>query len=326
MEEPLVSIIVPVYNAEPYLEQCLNSISAQTYRNLEIILVDDGSADRSGEICDGYAERDGRFRVIRKENGGPADARSAGLCAAEGSYIGFVDSDDYIAPEMFEMLAAACVNNRARMSCCGFCLTDGSRILETWPCGKDRTADPETVLGDMLTGKCNTPVLWNKLFSADLFDGISFPKGEVHEDFAVLHLLTGKAGRIAYTDHIGYYYRKHGSEAAVSSYSTAMMEQQFKDIELWRQYLTGKYPSLLPVLEDYTAEQYLRMASLYLQSGQDTRTDEYRRLKKGLSQNMGRILRHKGLRANKKAKAVLIRIGLYSPVRKLYRRAKGQRE
>ena len=104
MSEPLISVIVPVYNAEKYIEKCVASIRAQTYRNLEIILVDDGSCDRSGELCEAFALEDSRIVVIRKENGGVASARNAGLDAMHGDYVGFVDADDWIDPEMYEVL------------------------------------------------------------------------------------------------------------------------------------------------------------------------------------------------------------------------------
>ena len=100
----LISVIVPVYKVEPYLDKCVRSIVDQTYQNLEIILVDDGSPDRCGEICDAWAAKDSRIRVIHKENGGLSDARNAGMAVATGKYMGFVDSDDYIAPDMYRLL------------------------------------------------------------------------------------------------------------------------------------------------------------------------------------------------------------------------------
>ena len=116
--ENLISVIVPVYNIEAYLRKCIDSILAQTYTNLEIILVDDGSTDNSGEICNEYAAKDARIRVIHKGNGGLSSARNTGIDIATGKYIGFVDSDDYLAPDMYEKLLGAIVNNHADISVC----------------------------------------------------------------------------------------------------------------------------------------------------------------------------------------------------------------
>ena len=107
MSTPLISVIVPVYNIENYLERCVNSIREQTYNNLEILLVDDGSTDSSGALCDRFAEADERIRVFHKENGGSSSARNLGIAEAKGEYLGFVDSDDYISANMYELLVGA---------------------------------------------------------------------------------------------------------------------------------------------------------------------------------------------------------------------------
>lgn len=117
---PLISIIVPVYNVETFLRQCLDSIVTQTYKNLEIILVDDGSTDNSGKVCDEYAERDRRIKVIHKSNSGVSSARNVGLNVATGKYIGFVDGDDWIEPDMYEYLLSLCQNFQISIACCEY--------------------------------------------------------------------------------------------------------------------------------------------------------------------------------------------------------------
>lgn len=119
MSNPLISVIVPVYKAEPYLQRCVDSIRNQTYSNLEIILVDDGSPDRCGEMCDAFAKEDKRIRVFHKENGGQSSARNLGLNNMTGTYVGFVDSDDWIEPDMYEHLHDILVTHNAQISCCG---------------------------------------------------------------------------------------------------------------------------------------------------------------------------------------------------------------
>lgn len=139
----LISVIIPVYNVEMYLEQCLDSVLSQTYHNLEVILVDDGSADTSGTICDQYKEKDARVKVIHKKNGGLSSARNAGLELAKGDWIGFVDSDDYLAPEMYEALLAIARTADADIALTYFQCVDRDGNLEscTW-------TDEVTVFGE----------------------------------------------------------------------------------------------------------------------------------------------------------------------------------
>lgn len=120
MEDKLISIIIPVYNVERYLRECIDSIIAQTYKNLEIILVDDGSSDKSGEICDEYSKKDSRIKVIYKKNGGLSDARNVALDIAKGDYIGFIDSDDYIEKDMFQILYNLAEEYNAEISSISF--------------------------------------------------------------------------------------------------------------------------------------------------------------------------------------------------------------
>ena len=315
MTEPLISVIVPVYRTEAYLAECIESLLGQTYKNIEIILIEDGSPDGCPAICDTYAEKDPRIRVIHKANAGVAAARNTGLAAVKGDYIAFADSDDIALPEMMEKLLEAAVSSQAAIATCGFKVIGEKTNVRR--AGASAVEKPEELLRDILLDRNNAAVLWNKLFAAKLFDGIRFPEGEIHEDFAVLCRLIGDAERIACTDYIGYCYRRREGSLLDEGYSTAMMRQQFSDIRIWRDYLSEHYPALLPDLKAYRAEQYLRMAALYLQSGRSTETDEYRYLKDGVRRNLGRILRHRSLGADKKVKSLLILLGLYKPLRRL---------
>lgn len=130
MEEKLISIIVPVYNVEKYLKECIDSVISQTYKNLEIILVDDGSTDKSGEICDEYSKKDSRIKVIHKENGGLSDARNVALDIAKGEYIGFVDSDDYVEKDMFETLYKLAEEHNTEISSISFYKTLENEIID----------------------------------------------------------------------------------------------------------------------------------------------------------------------------------------------------
>ena len=173
-QNPLISVIVPVYNVEAWLPRCGDSILSQTYENLEILLVDDGSTDDSGLICEEYAKKDTRIRVIHKENGGLSSARNSGLDAASGEYIGFVDSDDWIEPEMYAEMLSLMLKSDAQIVCAGrYDVAGGTGEKTVGLCPKRQ----EQVSGEELAGRI---FLWDhcdssacdKLYRRELFDGI----------------------------------------------------------------------------------------------------------------------------------------------------------
>lgn len=200
MSEPLISVIVPVYNAEKYIEKCVASIRAQTYRNLEIILVDDGSCDRSGELCEAFALEDSRIVVIRKENGGVASARNAGLDAMHGDYVGFVDADDWIDPEMYEVLLQRMIAENAQISCCGTAIVTGEKITRYFNPDMDVqfTVGGADAQSELIRCSCITNAMCDKLYSAEIFDGLRQKTGAYMDDMAVQHLLCreGRAGNL----------------------------------------------------------------------------------------------------------------------------------
>lgn len=168
--DDLISIIVPVYNVEDYLPRCIDSITSQTYSNVEIILVDDGSTDSSGEICDAHALIDQRIKVFHVDNGGQSRARNIGLKQATGNLIGFVDSDDYIENDYFETLAKGLQENKASLVCGCPSETKDFEIITK------EQAIIRTMGGDLMT------VVWNKLFRVSVLEGVFFPEGQVHEE------------------------------------------------------------------------------------------------------------------------------------------------
>lgn len=206
--EKLISVIVPVYMVQDYLSECLESIINQTYRNLEIILVDDGSPDDCGKICDDYAKKDSRIKVIHKANGGVSDARNVGIANANGFYIGFVDSDDYLDNRFFEILISLIVEYDSDIAeCYSYSFQKGTRpcIKNTnkVKCINSKQWITETNLGNFLS--C---VVWNKLYKKDLFDGISFPIGMRFEDEATIYKIIFKAKKIVRIDSVLYFYRQ----------------------------------------------------------------------------------------------------------------------
>jgi glycosyltransferase involved in cell wall biosynthesis len=220
----LISLIVPVYNAEKFLPRCLESIRNQTHRDLEIILVNDGSTDRSGLICDEYAQRDNRFIVIHKENGGVSSARNAALNIVNGTYIGFIDPDDWIEPIMFEKLYELIQKNQADISMCGYIResADGNILKE--PIIPDvRILNKIEALNNILDVNGFRGFLWNKLFSSKLFQ----KESEIHFDenihfcedllFCCKSILN--AENIVYDSKPYYHYIIHDNNASKSKYS-----------------------------------------------------------------------------------------------------------
>ena len=204
-ENEIISVIIPIYNVEKYLDKCIRSVVEQTYKNLEIILVDDGSPDQCGTICDKWAEKDKRIRVIHKTNGGLSDARNAGLDAAAGAFIGFVDSDDYIHTQMYQRLYEKLKVFNADMAICGFNWVDEQtdRITQnaSMPC--EGLIDKK----DALLNMCDYGtfvVVWNKLYKSDLFSNLRFSYGKFSEDVFIMHQLFHKCtGIVAVSE---YYY------------------------------------------------------------------------------------------------------------------------
>ena len=203
MDEVLISVVVPVYNVEHYLKKCVDSICHQTYRNLEIILVDDGSTDCSGSLCDEFATSDSRIRVIHKSNGGLSDARNAGMELASGEWWLFVVSDDYIAPDTAETLLLAAVENHCEIAVCNMMRIYEDGKQEPFYCP---VTEPTIWAGEQRFETLRQPSVCNKLFRADLFKELRFPKRKFYEDTFVYHVLAHRANRIALTGLSGYYY------------------------------------------------------------------------------------------------------------------------
>lgn len=216
---PKISIIVPVYRVEEYLDKCVQSILNQTFTDFELILVDDGSPDRCGEMCDGYAEKDSRVKVIHKENGGLSDARNAGIDAASAEYIGFVDSDDYIAEDMYEMLYENIVKYDADISACGLFNCYETRKIRQYDKDELLIVNQSEGIGIILEGKKLSVNAVNKLFVKTLFHNIRFPVGKLSEDAYVMIKLFGQAQKMVIETKPKYYYIHRAESITTSNYT-----------------------------------------------------------------------------------------------------------
>lgn len=204
--EDLISVIIPVYNVEPYLRRCLDSVLAQTYKNLEIIVIDDGSPDYSGMICDQYAQRDQRMKVIHQENGGLCAARNAGMKIATGKYIGFVDSDDWIAPEMYEELYRNLKEYDADIVSCSYFRVKPERDTTSRCDGEIHVYNRKQAMKEMISQFTIRTTFWNKLFRREMFDGLEFPEGRTYEGAILMHKVFDHAQKVVHVGRPYYYY------------------------------------------------------------------------------------------------------------------------
>lgn len=231
-EKALISIIIPVYKVEKYLEKCIQSVINQTYENLQIILVDDGSPDNCGKICDEYAKKDHRIEVIHKSNGGLSDARNKGLEIAKGEYIGFVDSDDYIEADMYEVLYNLLKQYNADVSICNFYTVSQEKIAIKNADNGIKEYTRIEILKEILLDNNIQSYAWNKLYKKDLFDEIKYPVGKKYEDIGTTFYLLEKCNKVVVTGKPEYYYiNRQGSivnnvtESTITDYIELIMQR-----------------------------------------------------------------------------------------------------
>ena len=209
---PKVSVIVPVYKVEKYLNRCVDSILSQTFKDFEIILVDDGSPDRCGDICEEYAKKNNKVKVLHKKNGGLSDARNAGLNMATGKYIVFVDSDDYIDSNMIDILYKRIVDTSADMAICNYLYVDEDETPMLEYTGSLAVEDIiytgiQILYGATTKGRISFVTACNRIYKRELWDDIRFPKGKLFEDDHVLHKLCLKCDIVAGVSKPLYFYR-----------------------------------------------------------------------------------------------------------------------
>lgn len=300
----LISVIVPVYKVEPFLRQCVDSILAQTYSNLEVILVDDGSPDNCGTICDEYAAKDARVRVIHKENGGQGSARNRGLDAATGKYIAFVDSDDWIDPDMYESLRNLLIEHDAEIAEGSYrfyrpwktqnqtlecpnsqsvTIYNGSEILEHFYFGPEIFSDVAVMV-------------WNKLYRADFIKQYRFGEGFIYEDSEFIPRVLYGCKKLVKHDHSYYTYNIHLSpgETSHSEKNYFKIQSSIKSARSVAEFFADHQT---PKITDYTFQRYLNtLTDSYLSCWQRRKDQACRNLQKDilkeLRQKRGMVLEH----------------------------------
>lgn len=231
----MISVIIPVYNVEPYLRQCIDSIISQTYTDLEVLLIVDGSPDNCGEICEEYARKDKRIKAFHTKNNGLSSARNYGILHANGEYIGFLDSDDWIEPEMYSDLLERIEVTGADICMCGYRKEDdpSEYIFQPDEVIYNRTE----ALNALLKGKINNSV-WNKLYRRELFREVRFPDGKNFEDVIILNELLWTAKRVAVISAPLYHYRVRQNSITKTHSAANLID--FADAHLNRYYFFQK--------------------------------------------------------------------------------------
>lgn len=299
----MISVIVPIYKVEAYLDECVQSIVDQTFTDLEIILVDDGSPDNCPALCDAWAAKDSRIRVIHKENGGLSDARNAGLAVAAGEYIAFVDSDDYLKPQMLEKLLSAMERERADICACNILSCYPDRQI-AWGCEEYTVGDSETILSMLYHDTAYPVSAMSKLYRRQLWSDIRFLKGKICEDAFTTYLLVDLAERIVQLPEALYCYRIRENSIMTSAFRPARMDEE----EAWRcnyEFVRQHYPRLYPAAFDF----YLQKVSVLLHTIPKAQRAEFARehayLRGILKENLGYLLFRSQLPLKQRARLLL---------------------
>ncbi len=258
-----ISIVIPVYNTAQYLPKCIESVLNQTYQNLEIIIVDDGSTDRSGEICDAYSKKDNRIKIIHKKNGGCADALNTGVRATTGKYLGFVDSDDYVENDMYEILLKAIYEHNADIAECGNFYYESKEkiIIRRLNTSTASQFDSYTALKKLIEGFLSN-VYWNKLYKKDLVKDVEFPVGNIQEDVAWTYKIYASSNKIVYLDIIKYNYLVR-EESVMQSLAWLKKLDWFYNLNERLEFIKKNFNSLFYLAQKnfliYTLKTYMKL-------------------------------------------------------------------
>lgn len=222
---PLISVIVPIYNVEKYLARCVDSIVNQTYKNLEIILIDDGSPDRCPQMCDDYAEKESRIKVVHKKNGGLSDARNAGMAVATGEYISFIDSDDYVSDDFFEcLLDVMNKENSDIVECSVVKFYEDNRFDEFSDDLSVKTYDTQDAMSALIAENPFHQHVWNKLYKTELVKDIPYAVGKLNEDEFWTYQVFGRANKVSKLNKTMYYYFQRNSSIMGVGYNIRRLD------------------------------------------------------------------------------------------------------
>ena len=308
--EDLISVVLPIYKVEKYLEKCVESVIKQTYKNIEIILVDDGSPDNCPNLCDEYMKKDNRIKVIHKQNGGLSDARNAGINIAKGKYITFIDSDDYVDYDYVEFLYKAIKEANAQMSIASHrVIYDSGKIIEK-ATNENSVLEPEKVLERILYDEGIDLSSWGKLYLTSLFNNVKFPKGRLFEDSATTYLLVEQCDKIAIVSESKYNYIIRGESITTANFSPKKMDLITSTTEMTN-YIKNKYPDLTRAANRRLMYAYLSTIS-QLANSKTKYPKEQNELVQYIKENGNMILKDKRAKRRDKFGILSLKLGFTS--------------
>lgn len=326
MEYPLISVIVPVYKVERYLPKCVASLQAQDYPNLEILLVDDGSPDCCGALCDGFAQQDSRIRVVHKPNGGLGSARNAGIEVARGEYLSFIDSDDWVDHDSYTRLYAVMRKYDAQMVFAGRYDYDESSGRE-WPglCPESEEAiSGEEAVRRIFTWNHVDTAAWDKLYHRSLFETLRYPEGVTQEDFPVTYRAALQCSVCAMGNFSFYHYRHRAGSITKSPFSRRDFGQLNAAGEIV-EYISRNYPSLRREADYLYGHSLCWTMQRITLAGEKTRLEfkqDYPQLRKRLLRQLPKILRNPYFSFTRKRDCFLLAFGIYRIPRLIYHKFK----
>lgn len=270
MQQPLISVIVPIYNVEDYLDRCVESIVNQTYRNLEVILVDDGSPDNCPKICDKWADKDNRIKVVHKENGGLSDARNAGMAFATGDVVSFIDSDDWIELNMYETMLNQMEKDDSDIVSCGVkWVEEDGTVIRDITVSKNEVLNTHSAMKELINDNKFKQHVWNKIYKYDLIKNIPFEKGKYHEDVFWSYQIVGLAEKISVVIASFYYYVQRSNSIMGEGFSAKRLDALVAN-RLRCEYIKKNFPEL------YDNALYVYIGSCHYQLQAAIRTKQSR--------------------------------------------------
>ncbi|HBC30958.1 MAG TPA: glycosyl transferase family 2 [Clostridiales bacterium] len=319
--QPLISIIVPVYGVEKYLTRCINSILSQTYQNIEIILVDDESPDRCPEICDNFTRQDSRIFVIHEKHSGLSIARNAGINLARGSLLGFIDSDDYIDPNMYEHLYDMMLKDDADIAICGRYIVYENGETKTKNCKNivHFKMDSEGAIRRMCSLRYFDTSSCDRLYKRTLFSSIRFPKKTICEDWYIMYKLFDSARNIVYdSTPLYYYFQRKNSISRNHNISNAPIDASEKLLE----FAIKNYPSIIDEAASAFAFANIGVYNQYIKYHKKCETALKNSMKYNVKTKMKNIINSKYISAFKKMQAIVFRFSLpfYTGIFRLLKR------
>lgn len=317
----LISVIVPVYNVEQYLEKCVNSIINQTYKNLEIILVDDGATDSSGNMCDELAKSDNRIKVYHKENGGLSDARNYGVERATGDYIGFVDSDDYIDSEMYEKLYEAIKKENVDVAECSLKVIYPGKIELFTDEKYYKVLGKTEYLEEYLTIKKIFGSVWTKLIKSDVAKKLVFPKGKLYEDTYYAYDLIEKVDRYVIMNNPYYNYLMRENSITNAKFNPRILDL-IEIVEKFHKTTYENYPGLKEAADCRKMYAYFSVLNSILLEENYRDNEYYSEILNYFKRNYISLLKNKYINHNRKLSVILIKlnIDLYRKVLMKYKK------